>query len=295
MILSLLAGPIINWDLDPEIVKIFGTFPLRYYGLFFVSGIILGYTIVKKIYLREGIPVERLELLSTYIVIGTLLGARIGHCLFYEPAYYFQNPLEIILPIKKIGDSYSFIGFQGLASHGGALGVLTAIILYTRKMKTNLIWILDRVAIVVPLTGAFIRMGNFMNSEIYGKPTNGNWGVVFMLDDSIPRHPTQLYEAGSYLGIFALLMYLYYKKHEIKELKGFIFGLFLILLFTARFLIEFLKENQVTFEEEMTINMGQLLSVPFVILGIILIWRSLKMKNSKFKNTQSHSKPINDK
>lgn len=134
---------------------------------------------MKRIYDKENVPIENLDKLLTYIVIGTLVGARLGHCLFYDPQYYFSNPIEIFLPIAKVNGEYEFIGFQGLASHGGALGVLIAIIWYSRKYKTKLLWILDRVAIATPITGAFIRLGNFMNSEIYGKPTNGNWGVVF--------------------------------------------------------------------------------------------------------------------
>lgn len=166
---------------------------------------------------------------------------------------------------------YKFIGFQGLASHGGTIGVLIALGLYCKKFKTNFLWLLDRIAIVGPIVGAFIRLGNFMNSEIYGKPTNGNWGVVFQRDDLIPRHPTQLYEAFSYLLIFGILMYIYRNKN-IKKPNGLIFGLCLVLVFLARFIIEFFKENQVGFEDSMTINMGQILSIPFIIIGLILMF-----------------------
>ncbi len=216
------------------------------------------------------IPVENLDKLATYIFIGTLLGARLGHVLFYQPDYYLDHPLEIFLPIQEISGSYKFIGFQGLASHGGVLGVFISIIWYYIKYKTYLLWILDRVAIAGPVAGAFIRLGNFMNSEIYGKPTNGNWGVVFQRDDLIPRHPTQLYEALSYFIISAILIYTY-KKSKNKKFKGILFGVFLILLFLARFIIEFFKENQVAFENQMTLNMGQRLSLPFIIAGILLI------------------------
>jgi prolipoprotein diacylglyceryl transferase len=268
---------IINWNVNPEIFWIADTFPLKYYGLLFVSGLLLGFYIVKRIYIEENIPTENLEKLATYILIGTVLGARLGHCFFYELSYYMQNPVEILLPIRKIGESYRFIGFQGLASHGGAIGVLTAIILFCRKYKTNFLWILDRIAIAVPVTGAFIRLGNFMNSEIYGKPTNGNWGVVFQKDDLVPRHPTQLYEALVYLLIFGILVFIY-RYEKIKKVNGLIFGVFLTLLFLARFIIEFFKENQVGFENQMTINMGQLLSIPFILVGLILI--ALKIKPS---------------
>jgi prolipoprotein diacylglyceryl transferase len=261
---------IIEWNVEPVIFWITDTFPLKYYGLFFMTGLLLAHYIIKRIYIKENIPIENLEKLFIYIVVGTLLGARLGHCLFYDPSYYFQNPVEILLPIKEIGDSYQFIGFQGLASHGGAMGVLIAIALYCKKYKTNFLWVLDRVTIVAPIAAAFIRFGNFMNSEIYGKPTDGSWGVVFQRDDLIPRHPSQLYEAFSYLLIFGIL-FLTYKNRAKEKANGLIFGVFLVLLFLTRFLIEFFKENQVGFESEMFINMGQVLSIPFIIIGLILI------------------------
>ena len=266
---------ILNWNVDPEIFWITDTFPLKYYGLLFMTGILIAFQIEKRIYIKENIPVERLDKLFIYVIVGIILGARLGHCFFYEPAYYFQNPIEILLPIKKIGESYKFIGFQGLASHGGTIGVLIALGLYCKKFKTNFLWLLDRIAIVGPIVGAFIRFGNFMNSEIYGKPTNGNWGVIFQRDDLIPRHPTQLYEAFSYLLIFAILMFIY-KKNSEKAHNGLIFGVCLVLIFLARFIIEFFKENQVGFEDGMTINMGQILSIPFIIIGLILIFIKIK-------------------
>ena len=261
---------IINWNVDPEIFWITESFPLKYYGLLFAIGILIAFQIEKRIYITENIPVERLDKLFIYVFIGIILGARLGHCFFYEPEYYFKNPIEILLPIKKVGESFKFIGFQGLASHGGTIGVLIALSLYCKKYKTNFLWLMDRIAIVSPIVGAFIRFGNFMNSEIYGKPTNGNWGVIFQRDDLIPRHPTQLYEAFSYLLISGILMYLY-KKTSNKRYNGMIFGLCLILIFLARFIIEYFKENQVGFEDGMTINMGQVLSIPFIIIGLILI------------------------
>lgn len=265
-----LEDKILYWDTDPVILWITETFPLKFYGLLFVTGLFLGYFVVKHIYEKERIPTEQLDSLLTYIVLGTVIGARLGHCLFYEPIYYLEHPLEIFLPIKEIGGSYQFIGFQGLASHGGAIGVLLAIVLYCRKYKLKILWVLDRVALATPVTGAFIRFGNFMNSEIYGKPTNGSWGVVFERDDLIPRHPTQLYEAISYLTIFALL-YLIHKSRTKNNPNGLIFGVFLILLFLARFILEFFKENQVAFENQMALNMGQLLSIPFMLIGAIIL------------------------
>ena len=265
-----MVNGIINWNVDSVIFWITDSFPLKYYGLLFVTGLILGYHIVKKIYAKENVPVENLDKILIYIVIGTVLGARLGHCLFYEPDYFFRNPVEILLPIKKIGDTYQFVGFRGLASHGGTIGVLIAVIMYCKKYKVNLLWQLDKIAIAVPVTAAFIRFGNFMNSEIYGKPTDGSWGVVFQKDDLVPRHPTQLYEAFSYLLIFTILYFLYQYKISQKG-NGLIFGCFLVLLFTARFCIEYFKENQESFENQMPINMGQLLSIPFIVTGLILI------------------------
>jgi phosphatidylglycerol:prolipoprotein diacylglycerol transferase len=273
-----MVNGIINWNVDSVIFWITDSFPLKYYGLLFVSGLILGYHIVKRIYGKENVPIENLDKILIYIIVGTVLGARLGHCLFYEPDYFFKNPIEILLPIKKIGDTYQFVGFRGLASHGGTIGVLIAIIMYCKKYKVNLLWQLDRIAIAVPVSAAFIRFGNFMNSEIYGKPTDGTWGVVFMKDDLIPRHPTQLYEAFSYLLIFAVLYFLYQSKISQKG-NGLIFGCFLVLLFMARFCIEYFKENQESFENQMPINMGQLLSVPFIVAGLILIvWKLNPMK-----------------
>lgn len=262
---------IIHWNVDPEIFWITDSFPLKYYGLFWVSGLVLGYFIVQRSYKKEGVSIENLEQLTLYIFIGIILGARLGHCFFYEPEYYLSHPLEILLPIREVNGSYKFTGFQGLASHGGTLGVFVAILFYWRKTKTNLLWVLDRVAIGSAVTAAFIRLGNLMNSEIYGKPTDGTWGFVFERDDLIPRHPTQLYEAISYLLIFVLL-YGMYRSKKTENRHGIFVGTLFILLFAARFVIEFFKENQVGFEESMSLNMGQWLSLPFIIFGCILVF-----------------------
>ncbi len=262
----------IEWNVDPEIFRLFGTFPIKYYGLLFVSGLLLGYAMVKKVYKLEGIPVESLEKLSTYIFAGILIGARLGHCLFYDFDYFSQHPLEIFLPFRIVNGSWYFTGFTGLASHGGSIGALLAIILFCRKNKTSILWVMDRVAIGAPITGAFIRLGNLMNSEIYGKPTQGDYGMIFVKDDMIPRHPTQLYEATAYLLIFLLLWYLYKKTNAIKK-EGFLLGVLLSVLFCTRIIIEFFKENQVAFEDTMSFNMGQLLSIPFIVIGIWLMFR----------------------
>ena len=271
-----------NWNVDPEIINVFGI-SVRYYGLLFVSGLILCIYILGWIYKRENIPSEHLEKLSIYGMIGILTGARLGHCLFYEPSYYLSHPLEIILPITFPPDGgIKFIGYQGLASHGGVLGLLIALFFYSRKTKHSMIDSIDLIAVVAGLSFGFIRLGNFMNSEIIGIPTTKPWGVIFERVDNVARHPAQLYEAISYFIIFAIMMILY-KKMRDRLKNGFFFGLATVLFFTARFIIEFVKENQVGFEDGMTLNMGQLLSLPYIVVGIGFIIYGL-MKTRKLLN-----------
>ena len=257
----------IHWNPDPEIINIFGI-SIRYYGLLFVSGLILCIYILRWIYKRENLPSENLERLSIYGMIGIMVGARLGHCLFYEPSYYLSHPLEMILPITFLPDGgVKFIGYQGLASHGGALGLLIALYFYSRKTKHSMIDTIDLIAVVAALGSGFIRLANFMNSEIIGMPTTKPWGIIIERVDNIPRHPTQLYEAISYFLIFGIMIFLYKTQRE-KLKNGFFFGLVLVLIFTARFIIELVKENQVGFEDGMTFNMGQLLSLPYIFVGI---------------------------
>jgi phosphatidylglycerol---prolipoprotein diacylglyceryl transferase len=192
----------------------------------------------------------------------------LGHCLFYEPGYYFQHPLEIILPIQATEDgSYKFTGFQGLASHGGTLGLMIGLILYARKTKISLLRTVDIIAIVAPLGACFIRLANLMNSEIIGIPTTVSWAFIFEREDNLPRHPAQLYEAIAYALIFILLFFLYQRK-KVQLQTGVLFGLSIALIFIARFFIEFIKERQVAFENQMKLDMGQILSIPFILLGI---------------------------
>lgn len=265
----------IRWNPDPEIINIFGI-SIRYYGLLFVSGLILCIYILGWIYKRENIPSENLEKLTIYGMIGIIAGARLGHCLFYEPSYYLSHPLEMILPVTFPADGgIKFTGYQGLASHGGVLGLLIALYFYSRKTKHPILDTIDLIAVVSGLSFGFIRLGNFMNSEIIGIPTTLPWGVIFERVDNIPRHPAQLYEAISYLFIFALMMILY-KKFRDRLKNGFFFGLGSVLFFSARILIEFVKENQVGFEDEMVFNMGQLLSLPFILVGIGFIIYGLR-------------------
>lgn len=217
------------------------------------------------IFKREKHTEQELNDLVWYMILGTVLGARLGHCLFYNPVYYLKHPIEILEVWRG-----------GLASHGAAIGILTALYLYVKKRKDiTFLWIIDRVVITVALSGFFIRMGNLFNSEIIGKPTNANWGFVFVSVDNIPRHPAQLYESIAYLLIFIFLLTFYFRT-EGKFKPGIVFGLFLILVFGFRFFIEFIKENQTYFEQGMALNMGQLLSIPFVILGTYLLFRTDK-------------------
>jgi len=269
----------INWNVDPKIINVFGI-SIRYYGLLFVSGLILCLYILGWIFRRENIPPEHLERLSIYGIIGIFVGARLGHCLFYEPSYYFAHPLEMILPIQPLpGGGYKFSGYQGLASHGGILGLLIALFLYSRKTKQSMINTIDLIAVVAVLEFGFIRLGNFMNSEIIGIPTTKPWSVIFERVDNLPRHPAQLYEAISYFIIFTIMMILY-KNMRDRLKNGFFFGLATVLCCIARFMIEFVKENQVGFEDGMTFNMGQLLSLPYLVVGIGFIIYGL-MKTGK--------------
>ncbi|KMQ53086.1 Prolipoprotein diacylglyceryl transferase [Chitinispirillum alkaliphilum] len=257
----------INWNVDPELINIFGI-SIRYYGLLFASGILLCLYILNRIIKNENIPPEKFDKLTIYLMIGAIVGARLGHTLFYQAEHYLSNPLEIFLPIQRtVEGGYRFSGYQGLASHGGAIGLIASYILCAKKTKLPVIRTMDLIAIVAPLGAFFVRMGNLMNSEIVGLPTNVPWAFVFLRNDTIPRHPTQLYEGIAYLVTFLVLFFLYKtKNHKIKT--GFYFGLAMTMIFTARFFIEFFKERHVAFEEQLSLSMGQILSVPFVLMGI---------------------------
>lgn len=250
----------INWNVNPEIFRI-GNFAVRWYGLLFASGFLFGYLIFNKFFKKEGLTVEMLDKLTIYMALGTVIGARLGHCLFYEPDFYLSNPVEILKIWKG-----------GLASHGAAIGILIALYLFVRKHKKPFIWILDRIVVVVALGGALIRIGNLMNSEIYGVETSLPWGFVFIRNNEIvPKHPTQIYEALTYFIVFGLLFLIYLRtRGQFRD--GTLFGWFLILVFGIRFLIEYIKEDQVPFEDGMTLNMGQWLSIPFVLLGILILY-----------------------
>lgn len=257
---------VIPWDVNPEIFRI-GSFAVRWYGLLFASAFLFSYIVMNRIFKNENLGEAVLDRLTIYMAVGVIVGARLGHCLFYEPGYYFRHPTEILM-----------IWHGGLASHGAAIGILTALWLFKKKEKKDYIWILDRIAIVVALSGFLIRMGNLMNSEIYGVETTVPWGFVFLRNHEVaPKHPTQIYEGLAYLTIFFLLYYLYWRKKG-EHYQGILISLLCILVFTSRFFIEFLKEDQVAFEANMKLNMGQWLSIPFIIMGIVGLYLSLKYK-----------------
>ncbi|MCL2073368.1 MAG: prolipoprotein diacylglyceryl transferase [Marinilabiliaceae bacterium] len=280
----------ITWDVDPEIVNIFGI-SLRYYGIFFVGGLLTCIYVLKTVFQREGIPLEHLEKLAIYGALGVFIGARIGHCLFYEPVYYLTHIGEMLLPFSKMPDgSFKYVGYQGLASHGGGIGLITAIIIYSRKTKESALKTVDIMGIVAPLQGVFIRTANLLNSEIVGKQTDVPWAFIF--EQSVydgPRHPTQLYEAICYLVFFGFLLLMFRKKWA-KFQTGIFFGTSITLIFVARFFIEFFKEIQVDYERNMTLDMGQILSIPFILTGISFIVWGIYRTNKGFVPVPTHQR-----
>lgn len=250
----------IIWDINPDIFIIPGiNHPVRWYGVFFAMAFLIGQQIMYFIYKKEGRPVKEIDTFTIYLVIGTIAGARLGHVLFYDPLHYFQNPHKIIM-----------IWEGGLASHGGVIGILIAIYLFARKTNISYLWALDRISIVAALAFGMIRLGNLMNSEMVGIPTDLPWGFIFTSKDSIPRHPAQLYEAIHYFASFVVLFWVWYKMGD-RLKNGILFGWSLIVLFSFRFMDEFFKINQEQFEDGMILNMGQILSIPFILVGIMLL------------------------
>lgn len=272
----------IIWDFDPEIFSI-GSISVRYYGLLWALSFIFSYYILKKIFIKEALTVDVLDKLSTYVFIGTIVGARLGHVFFYGPYFdeynaygqlistgYFSHPIEIL----KIMNG-------GLASHGAGIGIIVALWFFAKKHdKITFLWLADRIVIAGALSGFLIRMGNLLNSEIYGIKTDLPWGFIFQrMGETIAKHPTQIYEGGIALIVFISLMYMYFKT-KLFEKSGLAFGIFMSVIFLDRFFIEFIKEKQVDFEADMFLNMGQILSIPLILIGIFFIVRSLKIKKA---------------
>ena len=264
-----------------------GPVEVRWYSLLWCIGLFAVYQLMHYLFKEQKLGEDKFEPMFIYCFMGILIGARLGHCLFYEPEYYLSRPMEMLLPMRKFADGeWHFTGYEGLASHGGTFGLMLAIILYSRKVKLNLMHVLDNVAIVTPICAFAIRMGNLMNSEIIGRPTDVPWAFIFERVDTLPRHPGQLYEALCYASFFVVEWMIYrasLKKSvadryassqqgkplfDIRVGSGFYFGLCLFLIFFSRIFVELTKENQVDFESGMMFNMGQLLSVPFVLLGL---------------------------
>lgn len=271
----------IVWNPDKEIFTIPGIdWPVRWYGLMWALAFIVSHFIMNRIYRTEKRTEKQLDTLTIYIILGTIIGARLGHCLFYDPEYYLANPIDIL----KVYEG-------GLASHGAAVGIVIAMWLYCRKTGESWLWLFDRLVVVVPLAGMFIRLGNLINSEIVGIPTSVPWAFVFPENDEDkinfeqmgvpppPRHPAQLYEAVYCLFLF-IFIYWFWKNRRNSVGPGFMFGLFCVVLFIERFLVEFLKINQSEFESNLPINMGQILSLPFIIAGIFMMWRAGKLRRA---------------
>jgi phosphatidylglycerol---prolipoprotein diacylglyceryl transferase len=252
----------IYWSVRPELIQL-GPLAIRWYGLMFGILFVIGFVIVRYQFRVEGKNEQDLDTLLAYLIVGTIVGARLGHCFLYEPSYYLQHPLEI-----------PQIWQGGLASHGGAVGVLIALYFYSRRRPDQpYLWLLDRICVPTALAGSLIRLGNLFNSEILGNPTHVPWAFVFVRVDAVPRHPAQLYEALAYALVFAGLMFTYRRLKELTP-PGLLLGWFLVSVFSFRFLIEFVKQRQASYEESLPLSVGQWLSVPFVILGVILLWRS---------------------
>ena len=255
----------IHWNVSPEIFSL-GPVHVRWYGLLFAVGFLFGYSHGEKMFKHENIDLKWLESLFIYLIVATIIGARLGHVLFYGWDYYSQHPIEIL-----------YVWQGGLASHGGVLGIIIAMFIWSKYVsKRSILWVLDRVVVPSIFVGALIRLGNLMNSEIYGMPTTLPWGFIFERNhETIAKHPTQIYEALSYLVTFGVLLHMYWRT-KAKDYQGLIVGVFFVMVFSARFCIEFIKEVQESFENGMTLDMGQWLSIPFVLTGIFLIIRAVK-------------------
>lgn len=277
----------ILWNPDIELCRFLGI-PLRYYSLMWVVGLLAAYLLVRKYYKDMKIDNERFEPLFIYCFFSILIGSRLGHCIFYEPEYYFgsfRHFIEMLLPISFTeGGGWHLTGYRGLASHGGTIGIFIGILLYCRKYKVRLLTTLDLVCVATPLTACCIRLGNLMNSEIIGKATGTDWGFVFeQLGEDFPRHPSQLYEAIAYLLIFIIIS-LIYKKNKNLVGTGFYIGFCLTAIFLFRFFVEFTKEVQSPWEEGLPIDMGQILSIPFVAIGIWLLVHGYKNRFRQIKH-----------
>jgi phosphatidylglycerol:prolipoprotein diacylglycerol transferase len=263
---------LLQMEWDPTKFIEIGFFKLHFYSVMWIVAFLLGFYIMKRIYRNEEQSNESLDSLFIYSVLGIMIGARLGHVIFYQSELITEDFFSIFLPFKFKG-GIEFTGFQGLASHGAAIGMIISMYLYNKKiLKKTVLWILDRIVVPVALGAVFVRIGNFINSEIIGKYTNSDFGVIFkQLGESQPRHPAQLYEAFCYIFVFLTLFYFYWKTKKAEQ-EGFLFGLFLVLLWTVRFFVEFVKEAQNPERADWLLNTGQLLSIPFIVLGLYFMF-----------------------
>ena len=276
----------IVWNPDLEVFSL-GSFSVRWYSLCWLIGLLLAYLLVRWLYKDQKLPKEKFDPLFIYCFVGILVGARLGHCLFYQPDYFltsWKGIVEMLLPIHFMKDgSWQLVGYQGLASHGGTLGLIIALLLYVKYVKVPLWQVLDNIAIATGITACFIRLGNLMNSEIIGRVTDVPWAFVFQRVDEFPRHPGQLYEAIAYALFFiiSILLYTQSKKGNTipKVGTGFYFGLCLFYIFTFRFFIEYTKEVQEAFEDSLPIDMGQILSIPFIAIGLYYMVKAIRQKS----------------
>ena len=270
---------IFKHDLSESIIS-FGPITIYWYSLMFLLAFFAGYKLMEKIYIKENKDLKLLDPFLVHMVLGTLIGARLGEVLFYNWEYFQNNLLEIFLPIKIDENGWNFVGYRGLSSHGATVGIILSIIIYKIKYKyESVLWIFDRLVIVVALGGMLVRIGNFFNSEIVGNYTNSNFGVIFLnRSENLPRHPAQLYESIGYLVLF-IILYAMYNKTKLSDKKGFFFGFFLIFLFGVRFIVEYVKESQGGIENYLgLLSTGQWLSIPFMLIGLILLIRSNSAK-----------------
>ena len=286
----------IYWDFDPVMLRLGENFDIRYYGLMWALAIGLAAVMFDRFVKREGLPEKVSESIFYFGTLATIIGSRVGHCLFYEPDKYLAEPLRILTDIRD----------GGMASHGAAIGLLIGLWLFSRRNKLPYLWSLDRIMIAVAIGGAMVRIGNLLNSEIIGAPTDAPWGFIFArlypagtpVEAMVARHPAQIYEAMCYIVTFLVLAWLYYKRDMARRRPGFMFGVGLIGIFLTRFLIEFVKENQEAFEQSMTLNMGQWLSVPFIVMAFVLIWYSMsrpEVKPAEVKSAPATPAPATKK
>ncbi|MBO4581516.1 MAG: prolipoprotein diacylglyceryl transferase [Bacteroidales bacterium] len=274
---------IIHWNVDPVIFAV-GNVRIGWYGVLLATGFMLAYVVLQKIAKNEHVSAEMIDKFALFTCVWTVVGLRLGHCLFYDWAYFRYHILEIFIPFVQTPEGWVFRGYEGLASHGGTIAIILYVLYFSHKHKVNLFWLFDRIAICIPIAAALVRCGNLMNSEIIGTVTGVPWGFVFErlngTDECCqPRHPAQLYESLVYLSLFGYQMWYYFKHAKGRIPAGRALGTALAVIFTARFLIEFVKADQVAFEANMTLNMGQWLSIPFIVLGVICLWYSLAKKN----------------